>query len=89
MDELPVTFCVTVPATFSDRAKNNLRETAYQAGSASREGDSLRLITEPEAAMLATMNSLTTENGRNPIQDNTCGRQLLIKSPPYFLTLTQ
>lgn len=58
MDELPVTFCVTVPATFSDRAKNNLRETAYQAGSASREGDSLRLITEPEAAMLATMNSV-------------------------------
>ncbi|QDS69872.1 hypothetical protein FKW77_000512 [Venturia effusa] len=72
MDDVHATFCVTVPATFSDRAKNDLREAAYQAGFTSREGDALRLITEPEAAMIATMNSLAMENGKNPIENNTC-----------------
>lgn len=69
----PITHCFTVPASWSNKAKNETRVSAYQAGFANHPGDILRLITEPEAAIIATINSLIEIKGRNPIEDNTCG----------------
>ncbi|KAJ4213220.1 hypothetical protein NW759_011064 [Fusarium solani] len=49
-DNLPVDFWLTVPATWSDAAKQLTLEAARDAGFASRPHDRVRLITEPEAA---------------------------------------
>ncbi|KAJ4317355.1 hypothetical protein N0V84_007412 [Fusarium piperis] len=50
LDNLPVDFWLTVPATWSDAAKQLTLEAAQDAGFASRTHDRVRLITEPEAA---------------------------------------
>ncbi|KAI8654020.1 hypothetical protein NCS56_01358000 [Fusarium sp. Ph1] len=49
-DNLPVDFWLTVPATWSDTAKQLTIEAARDAGFASRPHDRVRLIAEPEAA---------------------------------------
>ncbi|WAO95663.1 Hypothetical protein NCS54_01329700 [Fusarium falciforme] len=49
-DNLPVDFWLTVPATWSDAAKQLTIEAARDAGFASRPHDRVRLIAEPEAA---------------------------------------
>lgn len=46
----PMEFWVTVPATWSERAKVATRTAARDAGFGSRPGDILNLIAEPEAA---------------------------------------
>ncbi|KAM5349521.1 hypothetical protein ACJ41O_006026 [Fusarium nematophilum] len=50
LESLPVDIWLTVPATWSEKAKLMTRDAAADAGFASRPGDSLRLISEPEAA---------------------------------------
>ncbi|RSL99786.1 hypothetical protein CDV31_012037 [Fusarium ambrosium] len=50
LEDLPVDFWLTVPATWSDAAKQLTLEAARDAGFASRPHDRVRLITEPEAA---------------------------------------
>ncbi|KAL6364534.1 hypothetical protein LRP88_01937 [Fusarium phalaenopsidis] len=49
-DNLPVDFWLTVPATWSDTAKQLTIDAARDAGFASRPHDRVRLIAEPEAA---------------------------------------
>ena len=44
-----LTFVITVPAIWSDKAKDHTRQAAYAAGI---QKDDLTLITEPEAAAL-------------------------------------
>jgi hypothetical protein len=46
----PMEFWVTIPATWSERAKAATRSAAKDAGFGSRPGDRLNLIAEPEAA---------------------------------------
>ncbi|WJG37027.1 uncharacterized protein FOBCDRAFT_146923, partial [Fusarium oxysporum Fo47] len=50
LEDLPVDFWLTVPATWSERAKLITRAAALDAGFASRPIDRLSLITEPDAA---------------------------------------
>ncbi|RSL66600.1 hypothetical protein CEP54_003636 [Fusarium duplospermum] len=50
LDDLPVDFWFTVPATWSDKAKQLTLEAARDAGIASRPHDRIHLISEPEAA---------------------------------------
>ncbi|KAM0425881.1 hypothetical protein ACHAPT_008819 [Fusarium lateritium] len=50
LDNLPVDFWLTVPATWSDEAKQLTLDAARDAGFASRLHDRIRLISEPEAA---------------------------------------
>ncbi|RKL00215.1 hypothetical protein BFJ68_g12900 [Fusarium oxysporum] len=50
LENLPVDFWLTVPATWSERAKLITRAAALDAGFASRPIDRLSLITEPDAA---------------------------------------
>lgn len=54
----PIEFWVTHPATWSDQAKHATLEAAKRAGFASRSGDTIHLITEPEAAAVATLSEL-------------------------------
>ncbi|QDS74479.1 hypothetical protein FKW77_006828 [Venturia effusa] len=55
LDGTPITFVLTVPATFSDKAKNDIIAAMKMAGFNNRASDLLRLVTEPEAAMIATL----------------------------------
>jgi molecular chaperone DnaK (HSP70) len=51
----PLEFWFTVPAIWSDRAKNATLRAAKAAGFASGEADTIYLIPEPEAAGIATL----------------------------------
>ncbi len=55
MKATPIHFWFTVPATWSDEAVNLTIEAARTAGFASRPGDELSVITEPEAAAMAIL----------------------------------
>ncbi|KAF1983181.1 actin-like ATPase domain-containing protein [Aulographum hederae CBS 113979] len=55
----PFEFWFTVPAIWSDKAKNATKQAATLAGFASRPGDTIFLIPEPEAAAIASLKSLT------------------------------
>jgi hypothetical protein len=65
LDATPMEFWFTVPAIWSDLAKNRMIAAATAAGFASRHGDRLFLIPEPEAAGVATLKGLT-EGGSVP-----------------------
>jgi len=54
-DISPLEIWVTVPAMWTDAAKVATREAVIEAGFGSRPGDSVNIITEPEAAALAVM----------------------------------
>lgn len=57
-----------MPATWSDRAKDLTKTAALTAGFASRRGDRMYLITEPEAAAVATLSGLTGEGIENQLK---------------------
>jgi hypothetical protein len=63
----PIDFWVTVPATWSDRAKDLTKTAALSAGFATRAGDRMFLITEPEAAAVATLSGLIGEGVENQL----------------------
>ncbi|KAL7947533.1 actin-like ATPase domain-containing protein [Trichoderma barbatum] len=50
LDDLPMEFWLTVPASWSEKAKLLTKNAAIEAGFGDREIDSIRLIPEPEAA---------------------------------------
>ena len=50
---------LTVPAIWSDKAKAITRQAAIQAGFGSRPNDSVYMISEPEAAFVATLHQYT------------------------------
>lgn len=50
LDGLPVEFWLTVPASWSEKAKLLTKAAAMDAGFAARPGDKIMLIAEPEAA---------------------------------------
>ncbi|KAF7507831.1 hypothetical protein GJ744_009995 [Endocarpon pusillum] len=51
----PIEFWFTVPAIWSDQAQNATKQAALKAGFGSRSLDTIRMITEPEAGVLAAM----------------------------------
>jgi molecular chaperone DnaK (HSP70) len=64
----PLEFWFTVPALWSDKAKNSTREAAKAAGFGSREGDIIHLIPEPEAAAVATLRVFADEGRDDKIK---------------------
>ncbi|CAM1511902.1 Fc.00g094150.m01.CDS01 [Cosmosporella sp. VM-42] len=59
LDDLPIDFWLTVPATWSEKAKLLTKNAAMHAGFATRAIDRIMLISEPEAAAhLALKSSL-------------------------------
>jgi hypothetical protein len=50
LDISPIQFVLTTPAIWSDRAQSATCEAAKKAGFTSREGDTLTMVSEPEAA---------------------------------------
>ncbi|KAF3913237.1 hypothetical protein AA313_de0208395 [Arthrobotrys entomopaga] len=69
VDVTPIDFVLTVPAIWSDKARNLTKEAAKRAGFASRKDDKINLVTEPEAAAIYTIKSTfdATRNA-NPLQ---------------------
>ncbi|KAL7934660.1 actin-like ATPase domain-containing protein [Trichoderma chlorosporum] len=50
LDDIPMEIWLTVPASWSEKAKLLTKNAAIEAGFCKREMDSIRLISEPEAA---------------------------------------
>lgn len=67
LDLTPMEFWITVPAIWSDTAKAATRNAALEAGFGSRPGDDLFMITEPEAAALASLVE-SVDSYSDPIQ---------------------
>ncbi|KAF2812375.1 actin-like ATPase domain-containing protein [Mytilinidion resinicola] len=63
--ETPFEFWFTVPAIWSDAAKASTQAAARAAGFASRPGDKIFLIPEPEAAGVSVLKGLTQEGLSN------------------------
>jgi hypothetical protein len=53
----PINFWFTMPAIWSDEAQIKTLSAAEKGGFGSRKGDEVSMITEPEAAALATLSS--------------------------------
>ncbi|KAF9629605.1 putative hsp70 family protein [Lasiodiplodia theobromae] len=66
-DATPMECWLTVPAIWSDAAKAATRAAAIKAGFASRRGDEVKIITEPEAAALAALKPHVGRNALDPI----------------------
>ena len=64
----PFEFWFTVPAIWSDRAKDLTRRAALEAGFGKRPGDQIFMIPEPEAASIATLKSLTHDEGDEQVK---------------------
>lgn len=64
----PMEFWFTVPAIWSDHAKDATRKAALSAGFGSHGEDSIFLIPEPEAAGIATLKSLSDTGSRTDAQ---------------------
>jgi hypothetical protein len=67
-DITPMDCWLTLPATWSDRAKAATKSAAEKAGFGSRAFDRLYTITEPEAAALATLKQYEAGKGLYPIK---------------------
>lgn len=57
IDLTPIKYWFTMPAIWSDEAQIKTLEAAKRGGFASRKGDEVCMIPEPEAAALATLGS--------------------------------
>ena len=64
----PVECWITVPAIWSDEAKNATRSAAKAAGFIARPMDSIYMIPEPEAAAIASLKRDTAPGAVNPIK---------------------
>ena len=64
----PVDCWITIPAIWSDEAKDATRAAAKAAGFASRPMDSISMIPEPEAAAIATLKKYTAPGAANHIR---------------------
>jgi hypothetical protein len=68
MQLTPVECWITIPAIWSDEAKNATRAAAIEAGFASRPMDSINVIPEPEAAAISALKKDADPNATNPIK---------------------
>ncbi|CAG7995699.1 unnamed protein product [Penicillium salamii] len=62
MQVTPLEFWFTVPAIWSDKAKEETMRVATSAGFGSRTQDKISMITEPEAAAVATLSTLSDDD---------------------------
>ncbi|OCK73988.1 actin-like ATPase domain-containing protein [Lepidopterella palustris CBS 459.81] len=68
LDVTPLEFWFTVPAIWSDKAKDATRTAARTAGFGVRPGDKIFMIPEPEAAGIATLKSLTHDGSTTQVK---------------------
>ncbi|TVY15152.1 Heat shock protein [Lachnellula arida] len=64
----PMECWITLPAIWSDEAKDATLAAAKKAGFGNREGDEVFTIAEPEAAAIATLKSFAAPDALNPIK---------------------
>lgn len=64
----PVDCYITIPAIWSDKAKEATRTAAINAGFASRPEDSISMIPEPEAAAITTLIKDTAPDAVTPVK---------------------
>jgi hypothetical protein len=71
-------FYITVPASWSDAARSATLEAVKQAGFRNFAGDRIYLITEPEAAALTALSSLTKQDS---VVDTKVGEGSMLFAP--------
>ncbi|RPA83095.1 hsp70-like protein [Ascobolus immersus RN42] len=62
LQQTPIEFWFTIPAIWSDKAKNSTLNAAKRAGFGSRPGDTINLIPEPEAAAISTLKKISLKH---------------------------
>lgn len=73
VQETPITFQLTLPATWSPAARDSTRRAAKEAGFESRQGDELAMIDEPEAAAISVVKGTKeTIRGVEPFETGSC-----------------
>lgn len=68
LDVTPLEFWFTVPAIWSDGAKDATRTAARAAGFGTRLDDKIFMIPEPEAAAIATLKNLTHDGSTTQVK---------------------
>lgn len=66
LEATPMECWLTVPAVWSDQAQEATKAAAQAAGFGSRSMDSISVISEPEAAAIATLKKHLQAGGTNP-----------------------
>ncbi|CAD6450069.1 da6a4bb9-e93e-481b-ba9f-35eb6b8a01e0 [Sclerotinia trifoliorum] len=74
-ENTPMECWVTLPAVWSEEAKDATLKAAKSAGFGKRPGDEIYTIAEPEAAAIATLKEYAKSDGLNPIS---CDENILI-----------
>ncbi|KAF7946500.1 hypothetical protein EAE96_009497 [Botrytis aclada] len=74
-ENTPMECWVTLPAVWSEEAKDATLKAAKNAGFGKRPGDEIFTIAEPEAAAIATLKEFAKSDAMNPI---TCNENILI-----------
>jgi molecular chaperone DnaK (HSP70) len=64
----PMECWITLPAIWSEEAKDATLNAARNAGFGSRPGDEIFTIAEPEAAAIATLRTYSGQDAFNPIK---------------------
>jgi hypothetical protein len=67
-EKTPMECWITLPAIWSEEAKDSTLKAARRAGFGSRAGDDIFTIAEPEAAAIATLKKYSGPNAFNPIK---------------------
>lgn len=92
VDMLQMEFWFTVPAIWSDRAKEDTMAAAKAAGFGALEGDEINLISEPEAAAVAALTGLNEGTGSQLkvsgqfLQQINVNRKLRLATVSWFAT---
>jgi hypothetical protein len=69
VDQTPIMFSLSLPATWSHAAREATRTAAMQAGFLSRRADEMFLVDEPECAAIATLkDTITGFDDNHPFQ---------------------
>jgi len=71
-EKTPMECWVTLPAIWSEEAKDATLKAARSAGFGSRPGDDIFTIAEPEAAAIATLKKYSRPNALNAIKACLC-----------------
>lgn len=67
-DKTPMDCWLTVPAVWSDKAQALTKAAAQKAGFASRNGDTISVIPEPEAAAITVLRGMARSESVNSIE---------------------
>jgi molecular chaperone DnaK (HSP70) len=81
-DSTPMDVWLTVPAVWSDQAQSATKNAAKEAGFGARPGDTISVISEPEAAAVAHLSNMSRPETMNKPSVSRC-------SPSYVQELTR